>query len=90
MQEIPGVRVKIRTERRGGRNIATATIWRDGKSLREMATLDLELFEGPGDPNFQSWVDTVSTAFGAWMSRRTSIPGIKMKRKRSSYRGEPS
>lgn len=83
-----GVRVKYRTDERDGRRLATATIWMDDAPLLEIATLDLELIERPGDPAYQAWVDLVSSAFHAWLSRRTGIEGITGKRQAPRYAGE--
>lgn len=85
---LDNVRVKYRTDERNGRRIATVTIWMDDKPLQEIATLDLELIERPGDPHYQGWVDLVSAAFHGWLSRRTGLEGITGKRQAPRYKGE--
>lgn len=86
---VDGVRLKFRTDERGGRMFATATIWKDNEPLAEIATFDLELVDSPGDAAYQGWVDSISSAFQAWLSRRIGVPGIVTKRRKPSYQGEP-
>lgn len=88
LQPIDGLRLKFRTEKRYGRMFATATIWFENEQRGEIATLDLTLIEHPGDESYQRWVDTISAAFSAWLSRSTALPGITTKRKKPSYKGE--
>lgn len=85
---IEGVRVKFRTDERDGRRVATAAIWLEDRQLQEIATLDLELVESPGDASYQGWVDSISTAFNLYLSRRTGLKGIATKRRKPSYEGE--
>ena len=86
--EVEGVRLKFRTEERGGRSVATATIWVDDKPLHEVATLDLSLVESPGDASYQGWVDSISAAFGRFLRRKTGIEGLGTKRRKPRYAGE--
>lgn len=88
LQPIPGSRLKFRTENRNGRDIATATIWLEGKPLQEIATFDLGLVDDPGCAGYQGWVDAIGWAFGAFLSKQTGIAGLVMKRQKPHYKGE--
>lgn len=85
---IPGVVLKFRTEMRGDRMFATATICLDGQPMREIASLDLMLIEHSGDPCYQGWADCVNRAFNAYLARKTGIESIQTKRRKPNYKGE--
>lgn len=85
---IDGVRLKFRTEERDGRRVATATIWIDEEAEQEIATLDLDLVERPGDSHYQDWVDSISAAFRAWLARRLGVGHIVGRRRAPDYKGE--